>query len=76
LPCRGTYFQLADYSALRPDLDDVAFARWLTIEHGIASIPVSAFYQHPPEQQLVRFCFAKREETLDAAVERLQGLKA
>lgn len=65
LPCRGTYFQLADYSDLRGDLDDVSFSRWLTIEHGVASIPISAFYEHPPpEQRIVRFCFAKRPETL------------
>lgn len=72
LPCRGTYFQLADYSALRDDLDDAAFARWLTIERGVACIPISAFYGNPPVgQRLVRFCFAKREETLRAALDRL-----
>lgn len=69
------YFQLADYSDIRPDLDDVAFARWLTAEHGVASIPVSAFYQRPPAaQKLVRFCFAKQEQTLQAAIDRLQRL--
>ncbi len=68
----GTYFQLADYSAIRPDLDDVAMAEWLTREHGVASIPISVFYQTPPEEsRLVRFCFAKREETLRQAAERL-----
>ncbi|MFZ3186628.1 MAG: pyridoxal phosphate-dependent aminotransferase [Pseudomonas sp.] len=68
----GTYFQLADYSAIRPDLDDVAMAEWLTREHGVAAIPVSVFYQQAPvEMRLVRFCFAKREETLLAAGERL-----
>ncbi|WP_312594894.1 pyridoxal phosphate-dependent aminotransferase [Stutzerimonas nitrititolerans] len=68
----GTYFQLADYSAIRPDLDDVAMARWLTREHGVASIPISVFYQSPPpELRLVRFCFAKQEETLRQAAERL-----
>ncbi|MCQ4312940.1 pyridoxal phosphate-dependent aminotransferase [Pseudomonas stutzeri] len=68
----GTYFQLADYSAIRPDLDDVAMAEWLTREHGVASIPISVFYQTPPaELRLVRFCFAKREETLRQAAERL-----
>jgi len=72
LPCRGTYFQLADYSALRDDLDDSEFARWLTAERGVACIPISAFYGDPPSgQRLVRFCFAKREETLKAAIERL-----
>lgn len=76
LPGHGAYFQLADYSALRPDLDDVAFARWLTIEHGVASIPVSVFYQTPPDQKIVRFCFAKQETTLQAAIDRLAKLRA
>ncbi|WP_312291170.1 pyridoxal phosphate-dependent aminotransferase [Stutzerimonas nitrititolerans] len=68
----GTYFQLADYSAIRLDLDDVAMAQWLTREHGVASIPISVFYQSPPANlRLVRFCFAKQEETLRQAAERL-----
>ena len=68
----GTYFQLADYSAIRPDLDDVAMSEWLTRQHGVASIPISVFYQTPPaESRLVRFCFAKREETLRQAAQRL-----
>ena len=68
----GTYFQLADYSQIRPDLDDVAMSQWLTREHGVATIPVSVFYQSAPQDlRLVRFCFAKREETLRAAAERL-----
>jgi methionine aminotransferase len=68
----GTYFQLADYSAIRPDLDDVAMAEWLTREYGVAAIPVSVFYQQAPsEMRLVRFCFAKREETLRLAAEKL-----
>jgi methionine aminotransferase len=72
VPTPGTYFQLADYSAIRPDLSDVAMAEWLTREHGVAAIPVSVFYQQAPsDMRLVRFCFAKREETLQAAGERL-----
>ncbi|MNG80781.1 Methionine aminotransferase [compost metagenome] len=68
----GTYFQLVDYSQIRPDLNDVDMALWLTREHGVASIPVSVFYQQPiPEQRLVRLCFAKREETLRQAAEKL-----
>ncbi len=68
----GTYFQLADYSVIRPDLDDVAMAQWLTREHGVASIPISVFYQSPPAGlRLVRFCFAKREETLREAAAKL-----
>ena len=71
----GTYFQLADYSAIRPDLDDVAMAEWLTREHGVAAIPVSVFYQSAPKDMcLVRFCFAKREETLRQAAEKLSAL--
>lgn len=71
-PAPGTYFQLADYSAIRPDLDDVAMAEWLTREHGVAAIPVSVFYQSAPRDlRLVRFCFAKREETLRQAAEKL-----
>jgi methionine aminotransferase len=69
----GTYFQLADYSSIST-LSDVEFARWLTIEHGVAVIPVSVFYQRPPELQLVRFCFAKHDATLDAAALRLREL--
>lgn len=68
----GTYFQLADYSEIRPELEDVAMSQWLTREHGVATIPISVFYQTPPaESRLVRFCFAKREETLRQAAERL-----
>jgi methionine aminotransferase len=73
LPCRGTYFQLARYDEVS-DLDDVAFARWLTTEHGVAVIPISVFYAEPPDLRVVRFCFAKREATLLAAAERLAAL--
>lgn len=70
LSCAGTYFQLLDYSAIS-DLDDVALARQLTIEKGIASIPISVFYQNPPAQKILRFCFAKSDDTLDRATELL-----
>jgi methionine aminotransferase len=71
LPCEGSYFQVADYSAIS-DLPDVEFAQWLTREHGVAGIPLSPFYQEPPPgQRLIRFCFAKQDATLDAAIERL-----
>ena len=67
----GGYFQLVDYSAVS-DLDDAAFCRWLTIEKGVAAIPLSPFYAVPPAgQRLARLCFAKVEPTLDAAIERL-----
>jgi len=74
LPVPGGYFQLADYSAVS-DLGDFEFCRWLTIEKGVAAIPLSPFYETPPPgQRLVRLCFAKSEATLDAAIERLQKL--
>lgn len=70
----GGYFQLVDYSAVS-DLDDMAFCRWLTTEHGVATIPLSPFYASPPQgQRLARLCFAKSEATLDAAIERLVKL--
>lgn len=63
---------MADYSAIRDDLSDVDMALWLTREHGVATIPVSVFYREPPKDlRLVRFCFAKREETLRQAAELL-----
>ncbi len=66
-PAQGTYFQLADYSRIS-DMDDVSFSRWLTTEKGIAAIPVSVFCQKPdPDMKMVRFCFAKNEETLRQA---------
>ncbi|HEU4857551.1 MAG TPA: pyridoxal phosphate-dependent aminotransferase [Rhodanobacteraceae bacterium] len=67
---RGGYFQLADYSAIR-DIDDLNFCEWLVRESGVAAIPVSAFYDTAPDAKLVRFCFAKSDETLQAAAERL-----
>jgi methionine aminotransferase len=74
LPVPGGYFQLVDYSAVS-DLDDLAFCRWLTVEHGVAAIPLSPFYASPPAgQRLARLCFAKNEATLDAAIERLRKL--
>ena len=74
LPCPGTYFQLLDYSEVS-DLGDVALARQLTIEKGIASIPISVFYEKPvTEQRILRFCFAKNDETLDQATELLSTI--
>ena len=72
-PAKGTYFQLADYSAIS-DLGDVEFARWLTIEHGVATIPISVFCEQAPDLRLVRFCFAKRTQTLQSAHARLADL--
>ncbi|MBX9403430.1 pyridoxal phosphate-dependent aminotransferase [Lysobacter sp. BMK333-48F3] len=74
LPVPGGYFQLVDYSQVS-DLDDVAFCRWLTIEKGVAAIPLSPFYESAPAgQRLARLCFAKNPATLDAAIERLARL--
>jgi histidinol-phosphate/aromatic aminotransferase/cobyric acid decarboxylase-like protein len=73
LPCEGTYFLLADYSAIS-DLDDVSFCRWLTKEVGVAAIPLSVFCADPFPHKLIRLCFAKQESTLLAAAERLATL--
>lgn len=73
LPCEGTYFQLVDYSAVS-SMSEAEFSKWLTIELGVAAIPLSAFYDEPIEHGVVRFCFAKRDDTLDRALERLAKL--
>ncbi|MBU3740730.1 MAG: aminotransferase class I/II-fold pyridoxal phosphate-dependent enzyme [Candidatus Kapabacteria bacterium] len=74
-PCEGTYFQLLGYEAIS-DEDDVAFARRLTIDHGVAAIPISPFIggSRGSTDRVVRFCFAKEDATLDAAAERLSGV--
>lgn len=74
LPVAGTYFQLADYSALS-DEPDLAFARRLAMEAGVAVIPISPFYSAPPEKRVVRFCFAKNDTTLEQAASRLCELR-
>jgi methionine aminotransferase len=77
LPCEGTYFQCVDYQHLGvPEraLPEAAFCEWLTREIGVAAIPLSAFYGDGRNQGLVRFCFAKRDSTLDAALQRLARL--
>ncbi|MDT6961087.1 pyridoxal phosphate-dependent aminotransferase [Cupriavidus sp. SZY C1] len=73
LPSDGTYFQCVDYSAIS-DMSEADFSMWLTREIGVAAIPVSAFYSAPRESGVVRFCFAKKEETLKLALERLAKL--
>lgn len=73
LSCEGTYFQCCDYSQLSKD-NDVEFTKWLVKEIGVAAVPVSSFYYQPPEANIIRFCFAKKEETLSAAGERLKKL--
>ena len=73
LPSAGSYFQVVDYSAISP-LGEADFCRWLTSEVGVAAIPLSAFYDDGRDQGLARFCFAKRDETLRAALDRLARL--
>lgn len=70
LPSFGSYFQLARYSAIS-DMTDSDFAVWLTQKHGVAVIPVSAFYAESTDNHVIRFCFAKTEETLEQAAEAL-----
>ncbi len=73
LPSEGTFFQCVDISGVS-DLSEGDFCRWLTTEIGVAAIPLSAFYADGFDQRVVRFCFAKEESTLHAALERLQKL--
>lgn len=74
LPSKGTYFQLLDYSALS-NLNDVDYARELTIKHKVASIPVSVFNSEPRNDRYLRFCFAKDDDTLRKAAEILKNLQ-
>ena len=73
LPSEGTYFQCVDISAVS-ELGEADFCKWLTSEIGVAAIPLSAFYGNGFDQRVVRFCFAKQDETLNAALQRLQTL--
>ena len=73
LPSTGSYFQCVDISAVS-DLSESDFCQWLTREVGVAAIPLSAFYGDGFDQRVVRFCYAKKDETLRAALERLRTL--
>jgi len=73
LPCAGTYFVLADYSAVS-DAPEASFSQELVRDHGVASIPVSGLYAQPFDNRVVRFCFAKQDETLRAALSRLAAV--
>ena len=74
LPVAGGYFQLVDYSSVS-NADDLDFSRWLTIEKGVAAIPLSPFYAAPPKgQRLIRLCFAKADATLSEAIERMRKI--
>lgn len=77
LPSEGTYFQCADFSGLQvpeKNLSEADFCQWLTTDIGVAAIPLSAFYGQGFDQKVIRFCFAKTDETLHAALDKLQGL--
>ena len=73
LPCRGTFFQMMDYSAISSDRD-TEVAMWLLKEHGVASIPPSSFLYGVDSGPILRFCFGKRDETLERAAERLRSV--
>ena len=70
IPSHGSYFECYSY-ALISDEPDMVFAKRLTTEYGVATIPVSAFYKNGKDDKVIRFCFAKQEATLDQAIERL-----
>jgi methionine aminotransferase len=69
----GTYFQCVDYSQVS-DLPEAEFCQWLTKTVGVAAIPLSAFYEGGLEQRIARLCFAKKDDTLHQALQRLQAL--
>ena len=70
-PCEGTYFITADVSPLRRNADDVDLCTRMTVEAGVTAVPLSVFYESNPPRNFVRFCFSKRDEILDAALDRL-----
>ena len=70
LPCKGTYYQMLDYSQISSE-SDFEFAKRLTTEHGVAAIPPSALYHQKKDHSVLRFCFAKKSETLERAAEKL-----
>ena len=72
-PSAGTFFQLVDYSAVS-NKDDMAMVEWLTQEVGVAAIPMSVFYENPPAESYIRFCFCKEDDTLIAAAKKLSVL--
>ena len=74
LDCEGTYFLSAHFGSIS-DMEDKDFCYWLTKEHKVATIPFSAFYKDKTDEKVIRFCFAKKQETLDKAIEQLIKLK-
>ena len=75
LPAQGTYFVNLDLAASGIELDDYDFAMRAVKEAGVGTIPVSVFYDEDPVKTVIRLCFAKRDETLDAGIERLAKAK-
>ena len=73
LPCDGTYFILAKYDNIC-DFGDKKMAEWLTKEKGVAVIPISVFYSDGTDEKIIRFCFAKKDETLIEAAKKLSAL--
>ncbi|MEZ4950473.1 MAG: methionine aminotransferase [Saprospiraceae bacterium] len=73
IPCGGTYFQLYDYSAIS-DEPDTEFAKRITREFGVATIPISVFYESKRDEKVIRVCFAKTEDVLKEAAEKLKGV--
>ncbi len=72
-PSKGTYFQVLSYAKIT-DMNDVEFAKQLTIENGIASIPLSVFNDNNRDDKVLRFCFAKTDETLSKAAEIINAI--
>lgn len=70
VPCKGTYFQMLDYASIS-DESDIEFSKRLTIRHGVASIPPSVFYHRNDDHRVLRFCFAKKDQTLERAAKKL-----
>lgn len=73
MPCDGTYFQVVNYSSISTQ-NDVDFAKELITKHGVAAIPISVFYNDATDRHMLRFCFAKTDETLIAAAEKLNKI--
>ena len=70
MPCDGTYFQVVNYNTISKE-NDVDFAKKLITKHGVAAIPISVFYEDATDKHMLRFCFAKTDETLITATEKL-----
>ena len=74
LPCEGSYFQLVSWPTAQVE-SDMSLVKRMVQEVGVAAIPLSPFYEHPTQNQYLRFCFAKSDTILEQAVERLQKIK-